>query len=78
MKGGPNYYFLSDTEKYANGVRKAALMAKKLKEYKLGEFADAFLLRRYWLRQNQKTETIFKWLTALPMFKYAFGVEYTT
>jgi len=52
LKGGPNYYFLSNSEKYANGVRKATLLAKKLKEYKLGDFTDAFLLRRYWIRKK--------------------------
>ena len=47
LADGPNYNFLSDPEKYANGVRKAGLLAKKLKEYKLEDFNDAFSLRRY-------------------------------
>lgn len=47
LKGGPHYCFLSNSQKYANGVRKARLLVKKLSEYKLEDFFDAFMLRRY-------------------------------
>ena len=43
----PDYSFMSVEEKYSEGVRKACLIVKRMRQHNLNNYMDAFLFRWY-------------------------------